>query len=160
MNKLEINIPEGMEIDWEASAKQKQIVLKNKYKQFTYKDVCEKLFKNGHYFMDKVGLIYESDLPAYDPNAATYPRQLKCILAKNKLANVAVYLNDGWKPDLESDCGYGITLDYDGNLSIDHCGVLCPFSSGKVIFKSKKLAQEAIEILGKETVKLALTPLY
>lgn len=31
--------------------------------------------------------------------------------------------------------------------------------SGTVLFKSKELAQQAIEILGEETVKLALEPL-
>ena len=95
------------------------------------------------------------------PNNATTKYQIKCILAKNKLANVAVYLNNGWKPNLESDYGYGIALSwYNGELIIDHCAVLCMFSSGKVIFKSKELAQKAIEILGREEVKLALQPLY
>ena len=33
------------------------------------------------------------------------------------------------------------------------------FNLGLVMFKTKKLAQQAIEILGEETVKLALEPL-
>jgi hypothetical protein len=45
-------------------------------------------------------------------------------------------------------------------LEIERCGVVSMLSSGKVIFKSKELAQQAIEILGKETVKRALEPLY
>ena len=47
-----------------------------------------------------------------------------------------------------------------GNLVIDSCGVLCAYSSGKIMFKSKESAKQAIQILGKETVKLALKSLY
>lgn len=162
MNKIEIEIPVGKEVDWEASAKQKQIVLKDK--QLTYKDVCNKLFKNGYCYTDSYGKINtdgHNQVFLIEPNTATTRHQLECILAKNILANVAVYLNNGWKPNLESDYGYGLALDYCyHNVVIDHCAVVCMFSSGKVIFKSKELAQQAIEILGEETVKLALEPLY
>jgi hypothetical protein len=96
MKKLEIEIPDDKEIDWEASAKQKQIVFKDK--QLTYEDVCKELFKKEHYFTDVNGLIirhtgaYVNDCP----NNATTKHQLECILAKNKLANVARYLNGEW----------------------------------------------------------------
>lgn len=161
MNKLEIEIPEGKEIDWQESAKQEKIVFKEK--QLTYNDVCKKLFKNGYCYIDTDSSVRADGCVmqyTHESTNAKTTHQLECILAKNKLANVAVYLNDGWKPNLGSDYGYGITFNHDGDLSIDHCAVLCTFSSGKVIFKSKKLAQEGIKILGKETVKLALKPLY
>ena len=158
MNKIEIEIPNNKEIDWEASAKQKQIVFKDK--QLTYEDVCEELFKNGHYFIDTLGEIYEEDMPAYDSNAATSEHQLECILAKNKLANCAVYLNNGWRPDLDKDSGYCIIFDLYDDIAIDCCAVLCPHSLSKIMFKSRELAQQAIEILGEEEIKLALEPLY
>ena len=158
MKKLEIEIPNNKEIDWEASAKQKQIVFKDK--QIIYEDVCIELFNKGHYHTDSNGNVRFVNWLNACPNNASTKHQLECILAKNKLANVAVYLNNGWKPNLDSDYGYGIALDTDNDLKIDNCAVLCMFSSGKVIFKSKELAQKAIEILGEETVKLALTPLY
>jgi hypothetical protein len=160
MKKLEIEIPNDKEIDWEESAKQKQIVLKDK--QLTYRDVCKKLFERGHYYTDSDGNIYFVNWANNRPNNAPNSHQLECILAKNKLANVAVYLNNGWKPNLDSDYGYGIAISFNSghNLIIDRCAVLCMFSSGKVIFKSEKLAEQAIEILGEETVKLALEPLY
>jgi hypothetical protein len=160
MKKLEIEIPNDKEIDWEASAAQKQIVFKNK--QLTYEDVCDSLFDKGHYYITSNGNIQFIDWSNECPNNASTQHQLECILAKNKLANVAVYLNNGWKPNLDSDYGYGIAISYNSNhdLIIDRCAVLCMFSSGKVIFKSEELAQKAIEILGEETVKLALEPLY
>lgn len=158
MNKIEIEIPNNKEIDWETSAKQKKIVLKSK--QLTYEDVCIKLFDKGLYFIDVRSKIRHLDSTVLDTISATTKHQLECILAKNQLANCAVYLNNGWKPDLEKDHGCCIILDYYDNLRIDHCAVLCSHSLSKVMFKSEELAQQAIEILGEETVKLALEPLY
>lgn len=160
MNKIEIEIPVGKEVDWEASAKQKQIVLKDK--QLTYKDVCKKLFEKEHYFTDSDGHIHFTNLPNKCPNNASTKHQLECILAKNKLANVARYLNGDWKPG-KTDLGHFDAYvlyatpnkDYIGYVKIRNCG-----HNSNVLFKSEKLAKQAIEILGEETIKLALEPLY
>ena len=45
----------------------------------------------------------------------------------------------------------GFTQAPNGN-NVENC-------SSRIIFKTKELAQQAIEILGEETVKLALEPL-
>lgn len=161
MNKLEIEIPVGKEVDWEASAKQKQIVLKDK--QLTYKDVCNKLFKGGHYYTDEDGDLCFNDRGAnISPNNATTKHQLECLLARNKLANVAKYLNNGWKPGRTSGGHFNAYVlyltpdkDYIGWVDIHSCS-----QNSNVLFKSSKLAQLAIQILGKETIKLALEPLY
>lgn len=161
MKKLEINIPEGMEIDWQESAKQEKIVFKEK--QLTYEDVCEKLFNDGYCYIDMCGRTRadgHNTRCIYEPNNAKTRHQLECILAKNKLANVAVYLNNGWEPNLNSEYGCCFALNGYHDLIIEHCAVLCGYSLGKIMFKSRKLAQQAIEILGEETIKLALEPLY
>lgn len=158
MNKIEIEIPNNKEIDWEASAKQKQIVFKNK--QLTYEDVCKELFAKGHFFIETDSEIRFLNFVALDDNAATSKHQLECILAKNKLANTAVYLNNGWKPNLRQDYGCCLAIDCYDRLIIEGCALLCTHSAGKIMFKSEELARQAIEILGEETVKLALTPLY
>lgn len=158
MKKLEIQIPEGKEIDWQESARQEKFVFKTK--QLTYEDVCDKLFDKGHYHTDANGNIHFVKWINECPNNASTPHQLECILAKNKLANVAVYLNNGWKPNLEQHYGYCLVLDCYNNLIIDSCAVVCAHSSGKIMFKSKELAQQALEILGEEIIKLALEPLY
>jgi hypothetical protein len=160
MNKIEIELPVGKEVDWETSAKQKQIVLKDK--QLTYKDICNKLFKGGHYYTDEDGNLRFNDICANTcPNNATTRHQLECIIAKNKLANVARYLNGEWKWEL----GYDAFLIMDRssrNNEIDlDITAYCRFPDRtNVLFKSYEAAQQAIKILGEETIKLALEPLY
>jgi hypothetical protein len=156
MKKLEIEIPNDKEIDWEASAQQKQIVLKDK--KLTYEDVCDSLFDKGHYHTDGNGNIRFVNWTNECSNNASTQHQLECILAKNQLANTARYLNSEWDNYL-TDLHYIIWMHprtrslYVGQatLSSEH---------STIIFKSVKLAQQAIEILGEETVRLALEPLY
>ena len=156
MNKIEIQIPEGKEIDWQESAKQEKIVFKEK--QLTYADICKKLFNGGHYFIASNGSINFANWSSILPNNSISEHQLECILAKNKLANVARYLNGEWYTFPE-DNHYIIWMNpIIKDLHIDYSQLSAEHST--IIFKSEELAQQAIEILGEETVKLALTPLY
>lgn len=157
MNKIEIEIPNNKEIDWEASAKQKQIVLKDK--QLTYKDVCEELFIAGHYHTDGNGDICSVGWINACPNNASTQHQLECILAKNKLANVARYLNGNWRPALD-ETWYWLSVNISNVITVDSWPKRYSSNTGKIYFKSSELAKQAIEILGEETVKLALEPLY
>ena len=96
----------------------------------------------------------------YNSNAIT-EHQLECILAKNKLSNVSTFLNDGWKPG-KTEAGHFDACviyvtpnkDYIGRVKIVDCA-----HNSNVLFKSSELAQQAIEILGEVTIKLALEPL-
>lgn len=162
MNKIEIEIPVDKEVDWEASAKQKQIVLKDK--QFTYEDVCEKLFEYGYCYIDLYGNIRadgrNENFINESTNAST-THQLKCILAKNMLANTARYLNGDWKPTDRFECVYTINIHPDFHPSNLFVSKVQTFGeTPSILFKSEQAAQQAIKILGEETVKLALTPLY
>ena len=157
MNKdeLTIEIPNGKIVDWdERSKKQNKIVLKDK--QLTYKDVCKKLFNGETYYTNTNGKICSSDITQYvtDPNNATTKHQLECILAKNKLANVAKYLNNGWKPNKDDFVFYLTHWEYlsVGMYHFENYG-------NQIIFKNREVAQQAVEILGEETVKLALESL-
>ena len=161
-NELTIEIPDGKIVDWEESKKQNKIVLKDK--QLTYSDVCRKLFLGyGWFFTDAEGGIHHTlggDAYSCANNSAT-KHQLECILAKNKLANVAKYLNGEWKP-YKTDVGHFDAWvlfatpdkDFVGYSKITDCA-----HNSNVLFRSPELAQQAIEILGEETVKLALEPL-
>ena len=155
--ELIIEIPDEKLVDWDESKKQNKIVLKDK--QLTYEGVCKKLFNGEIYYTNTNGKICSSNITQYvtDPNNATTEHQLECILAKNKLANVAKYLNDGWKPDRCSDIYY--INNYYGNLVVYSAKAESSICLGQYIFKTKELAEKAIEILGEETVKLALEPL-
>lgn len=159
MKKLEIEIPDNKEIDWAESAKQEKIVFKNK--QLTYKDVCEELFCNGHYFTDANGdPRFKAANATTCPNNASTVHQLECILAKNKLTTVARYLNGEWcTEDFENDPKWVIFLH--GRLSAIEIKKVSSFTEHtNVMFKSQELAQQAVEILGKDTITLALEPLY
>ena len=157
-NELTIEIPDGKIVDWEESKKQNKIVLKDK--QLTYEDICEKYLKNDFYFIQANGGIgYILGARNTTSNCSKTQHQLECILAKNKLANVAMYLNDGWKPT-KCDHTFAITClgnNFDNKLIVGEYY----FGNGEnlIVFKTQKAAQQAIEILGEETVKLALEPL-
>ena len=158
-NELTIEIPNGKIVDWDESKKQNKIVLKDK--QLTYRDICRKLFVGyGWFFTDAEGGIHHTlggDTYSCANNSAT-KHQLECILARNKLANVAKYLNNGWKPTVGDTAWYIISY---GHNNIDIVGADFQHShcSSRIIFKTKEFAQQAMEILGEETVKLALEPL-
>ena len=159
-NELTIEIPDGKIVDWEESKKQNKIVLKDK--QLTYSDVCRKLFLGyGWFFTDAEGGIHHTlGVDAYScANNSATKHQLECILAKNKLANVAKYLNGEWNIDSHSSFGYIIIDGGFTEFKIEYTAVYSIESSGRIVFKTKEFAQQAIEILGEETVKLALEPL-
>ena len=163
MKKLEIEIPNNKEIDWAESAKQEKIVFKDKH--ITYEDACKKLFKNGYCYISTYGDIradgHNENFINESTNASTQ-HQLECILAKNKLANVARYLNGEWKWELGSHTAFFIMdrslTKTEINFGIDSYS--CYPERSNVLFKSREAALQAIEILGEETVKLALEPLY
>lgn len=158
-NELTIEIPSDKEIDWKESEKQNKIVLKDK--QLTYEDICKKLFNGETYYINTSGKICSANITQQyvtDPNNATTKHQLECILAKNKLANVAKYLNDGWKPTVGDTAWYIISYGHN-NIDIVDADFQHSHCSSRIIFKTKELAKQAIEILGEETIKLALEPL-
>ena len=160
-NELTIEIPKGKIVDWEESKKLNKIVLKDK--QLTYEDICEKLFKNEEYFYTNGGggiHPANSSTSYYSPNNATTKHQLECLLAKNKLANVAKYLNGEWKPKSGDVVCEFVLEGSNRNLvfplfswEVYHCYF------PQFVFKDAETAEQAIEILGEETIKLALEPL-
>lgn len=119
----------------------------------TYDDICKKLFfDNKTYWLGNKKI---SSMPmggAYynDINNCTSEAQAKRLLAFNKLQNIAKYLNKGWKPNFrdakqnwfiteEYFREYKAKFTYYGNYTI-------------VFFKSKCLADEAIRLMGEESL--------
>lgn len=93
--EFKVQIPEGYEIDRENSTFE-CIKFKLAKKYITYKDVCNKLFKNFQgYLISGYGQIddfsYESD--KFERNSATNIKQLDRLLALNQLLNITEYYN-------------------------------------------------------------------
>ena len=101
----------------------------------TYDDICKKLFL---------------DMIAYKKSVkCTTPEQIKCMTAFNKLQNIAKYLNGDWKPVFDGNhriwniCKYGDTFVALYTTTLNRASVY---------FKNEGLVNEAIEIMGKESL--------
>lgn len=151
---LTIIPPEGMEAYQEGN----EIKFRPVKKKLTYENVAEELFYNEdvwrfeNYAVNKYAKVVNWH---YCTNC-TSEKQAQKLRAINQLMNVAKYLNGGWQPNWETDdeFNYFIYVDSKGVLSI---GSHAFTHSSEIYFKSKELAQQAIEILGEETIKLALS---
>lgn len=158
--EMKIVPPEGYEIDKENSTFD-FIKFKPIKKALTYEDVAEKLFfKKDVYYIDIYGRIILLEgalrLTAINSNNCTSHKQGGKLLAINKLMNVAKYLNGDWKPDWKN------SKEEKWFLKIDECNNVCTGDVEytclcNVFFKSCDFALQAIDILGEETIRLALS---
>lgn len=154
MKTLQINCPEGYEIDLEKSNLIKGIIY-FKEKINPYYTLSKELFKTGPvYFIESNGKVVKAEA-RLDPSAAsnsTSAEQLEAILAINMLCNVAKKLNGNWKPKTKGD-KYFIYSTYDkikGRvLKVNNHVSL---RQGNVYFKEQLHAYKAIEILGEELI--------
>lgn len=129
--------------------------------KINYNYISEKLFYGKHgYYCDSCGYIRSIDVVDYGclkyPSNCTSEKQAKKLLAINMLLNVAKYLNDGWEPnwDDEDEKKYIIFLGLRKKINVT-CTIVV---NGHIVyFKTEELAEKAIEILGEETIKLALS---
>lgn len=165
--EVKIQVPEGYEIDKENSTFD-CIKFKPIKKVLTYEDVAKKLFKDKKgYYTDERGIILSAnffdnqyDNQYLDENNCTSEKQAQKLLAINKLMNVAKYLNGDWNPNWEDNKEDKYYIKVVSNNLLKSCiliGRANTTCSEIVHFKSMKLIQQAIEILGKETIKLALS---
>lgn len=85
------------------------------------------------------------------------------ISAINALICVAKYLNEDWKPDLRDENAKFYTLgidNRDNSIKIIEVRPYYTFTTEIVSFEEKEFAEQAIQILGEETIKLALSTEY
>lgn len=117
----------------------------------TYDDICKKLFfnKTAYWVRGKnieEGVIRES---YNDSDNCTSVAQIKRVVAFNKLQNIAKYLNKGWKPDFcNTEKKWAIIKSVEG-LSPKY--IMMTYDAN-VYFKSKDLANEAIRLMGEESL--------
>lgn len=156
INEIKIDVPEGTEAYLENNI----IKFRPIKKELTYNDIAKELFKDKKtYYTDAFCNIKSTDaaeVNCCDANNCTSEKQLKKLLAINQLMNVAKYLNKDWQPNWRD---YGESKYYfrwnpaSNELQIGEAGAVY---SDIVYFKSENLAKQAIDILGEETIKLAL----
>lgn len=121
-------------------------------KPITYDDICKDLFYNKDaYYLDesnKVSSWVMTSSNYNDFDNCTSIAQAKRMIAFNKLQNIAKYLNGGWKPNFKGgsknwyiykDMLYGVTFIHTTNQGI-------------VYFKNADLANEAIQLMGKDSL--------
>lgn len=159
--ELKVKVPEGYEIDKENSTFE---CIKFKPKRLTYDDVAKELFADKCYYIGLDGGINLCNVDITKPNRGTSTKQLKKLLAINKLMNVAEYLNKGWKPNWSdrNEPKYYIYLDviiYSGNTYATFIKIDFTISKNRslVYFKTEEFAKKAVEILGGEIISLAST---
>lgn len=118
----------------------------------TYDDICKKLFVNNKiYWAYKDGIDSDMASPSNykDVDNCTSEAQVKRLIAFNKLQNIAKYLNKGWKPKF----GYG-----NENWAIvkDKEGLVPRYNQrtndGSVYFKNEDLVNEAIRLMGEDSL--------
>ena len=121
-------------------------------KPITYDDICKKIFCNNKiYWAYKDGVDSDMASPSNykDVDNCTSESQAKRLIAFNKLQNIAKYLNDGWKPDFNRyDEKWNINKE--GGTFIER--YTRTLNKASVYFKSQELANEAIRLMGEESL--------
>ena len=150
---------ERFEISEDVVAEIKEKLCAEEETKMTYDKVADKLFIGERlFYINELGYIKESNNSCSHiaPNNAQTEEQLESLLCLNKLINVAVFLNDGWKPnwDNELENKHYHYLDSSGEIDVDFA---IKMQSSNVYFKSKDLVKKATEILGEECIRKALT---
>jgi hypothetical protein len=123
-------------------------------KPITYDDICKDLFynKDAYYLEEsnKVSSWVMTSSNYNDSDNCTSIAQAKRMIAFNKLQNIAKYLNKGWKPNFKDAIqNWFIAEEYSGEYKakFSYSG-----NYGIVFFKSKCLANEAIRLMGEDSL--------
>lgn len=121
-------------------------------KPITYDDICKELFLNKiTYWLGnkEINNLYSDEYTYNNFNNCTSMAQAKRVVAFIKLQNIAKYLNGDWKPDFCSSGKKWAIREEFGNFepafSVTENGA-------KVYFKSEYATEEAIRLMGEESL--------
>ena len=160
MNTININVPKGFEIDIEKSNLSKGLIEFKpiEEKKLTYEDVAKNLFSKKAYWVRSEGNIneYTPQNTHSAPNNATSKEQLECLMAYNKLRNVAEYLNAGNKLDWNDPMKAKWFIYYNWSTKSLAVDAYSTYQRPDIYFYVKDSAMDAIQILGEEEIKKAL----
>lgn len=123
-------------------------------KPITYDDICKDLFYNKKTYWlgnKKINYLYSDEYNCNDLNNCTSMAQAKHVAAFIKLQNIAKYLNGGWKPKFDGNTEiWDINVAYDSEEYIPCSSVV--YNNGMVYFKSEDITNEAIRLMGEESL--------
>lgn len=169
------NVADNMRISEETAKEMCKVMEEScrvfdKQKEQTYDDVARELFEStdeSAIFFKPTGCNGELAVSTQSPIYSSCDNTLNCtsckqaekLLAINKLLNVARFLNGEWKPDWddasEPKFSFFIGSENDMEIAAEYDKL-----HHLVYFRTKKLAQRAIDILGEDTIRLALSTDY
>lgn len=120
----------------------------------TYEDIAKKLFLNKTCYFNNGNVIKTlretSSVNCYEVDNSVSKAQVKRLLAFNKLQNIALYLNGDWKPKFgHVEDPYVIVKTVDDEFLTAQNKLN---QTGAIYFKTKELAEEAVRIMGKESL--------
>lgn len=148
-NHVRIIPPEGYEIDKENSTFE-NIVFKKKYVD-SYESILKELFPpQASVHGENAGKVYnvEQFIKNHKDKIVLNKREnYRRLAALTKLINVAEFLNQG-----NTGNAYFIYIDSSNKIRF----APSPNTYGQVCFCTELLARKAVDILGEETIKLAL----
>nr|DAG90984.1 MAG TPA: hypothetical protein [Crassvirales sp.] len=152
INNIVIETPDGMEAYLEGNI----VKFKPIEKKLAYENIAKELFENKDVWRISGLIINKYNRTGcwnYLTNCIS-EKQAKKLLAINQLMNVAKYLNGNWQPNWNNgnESKYYIRIR-DNIIEITDANFNC---SDIVYFKTYVFTQQAIDILGEETIKLAL----
>lgn len=121
-------------------------------KPITYDDICKELFLEKKTFFVNGKRIdsARTNVENYnDYDNCTTPAQAKRLAAFCKLQNIAKYLNEGWKPKFDDkNLNWSIVKDSNGYGAQYNIVT----NDGSVYFKSADLVNEAIRLMGEDSL--------
>lgn len=118
----------------------------------TYDDILKELYyKKTAYWVSSSNIEHATtgEGSYNDIDNCTSFAQAKRLAAFNKLQNIAKYLNKGWNPDFPGSNNYTICKNYAGEYSLLGNRKR---QAGAIYFMTKDLANEAIRLMGEESL--------
>lgn len=121
-------------------------------KPITYDEVLKELYYGKTaYWVGSTRISYAiTNKNSYnDINNCASEAQCKRMVAFNKLQNIAKYLNKGWKPDFPDQNNYTICKNCAGGYCLLGNN---KYQAGAIYFRTEDLANEAIRLMGEESL--------
>ena len=121
-------------------------------KPITYDDVLKELYYGKTAFWvcsTRISYAITNKNSYNDINNCASEAQCKRMVAFNKLQNIAKYLNKGWKPDFPDQNNYTICKNCAGGVCLLGNN---KYQAGAIYFRTEDLANEAIRLMGEESL--------